>query len=301
MIEGDRALALTLYDRAAPLARESGDRDVEAESLRGKAYIARRAGDFDQAVELASAAIEAAPDLHFLRARCFNVIGLCRFRSSHDTNGAIESWRAALDEARVAGDDRFARIVLHNLGLPYSMEGDLNEAIHWISQMIDGRPDGSEKGASQEQSAPFPQEAIAHLNLARLKTAQGRFDEAESHLELALERCRMFNLLTSTAETLEAFGNLYRERRDYSKALDFYDEAARAYREAGLSLSDRELLDERATLFLQMGQISAAEHDAETYYQSRHQGSAAERSTALITRGRIEMAAGRTGCRRSFA
>ena len=294
MIEGDRALALALYDRAGPLARESGDRNVEAESLRGKAYIARRAGDFDQAVELASAAIEAAPDLHFLRARCFNVIGLCRFRSSQDTSGAIESWRAALDEARLAGDDRFARIVLHNLGLPYSMQGDLNEAIRWISQMIEARPDGTEQGASHQQHAPFPQEAIAHLNLARLKTVQGRFDEAELHLELALERCRMFNLQTSTAETLEAFGNLYRERGDYGKSLDFYDEAARAYREAGLSLSDRELLDERATLFLQMGQISAAQHDADLYYQSRREGSPAERSTALITRGRIEMAAGRT-------
>lgn len=291
MIEGDRGLALALYDRAAPLAREGGNRDVEAEALRGQAYLARHAGEFDRAVELATAALELAPDLHFLRARCFNVIGLCRFKSSHDTGGAIESWRAALDEAREAGDDRFARIVLHNLGLPYSMEGDLNEAIHWISQMIEARPDGSQN-APQEPSAPFPQEAIAHLNLARIKFAQGRLDEAESHLELALDRCRMFNLLSSTAETLEAFGNLFRERGDYSRSLDFYNEAARAYREAGLSLTDRELLDERATLFLQMGQISAAERDAEVYYQARCEGSAAERSTALITRGRIRMAAG---------
>jgi ATP/maltotriose-dependent transcriptional regulator MalT/DNA-binding SARP family transcriptional activator len=293
MIEGDHALALSLYDRAAPLAEEAGDREVEAEVLRGKAYLARRAGDFDRAVELASAALDAAPDLHFLRARCFNVIGLCRFRSSQDTNGAIESWRAALDEARLAGDDRFARIVLHNLGLPYSMEGDLNEAIHWISQMIEVRAIGPDNGTIQDLNAPFPQQAIAHLNLARLKIAQGRLDDAELHLELALGRCRVFNLLTSTAETLEAFGNLYRERGDYSKALGFYDEAARAYRQAGLNLSDRELLDERATLFLQMGQISAAEQDAQQYYQARCEGSAAERSTALITRGRIEMAAGR--------
>jgi LuxR family maltose regulon positive regulatory protein len=294
MIEGDRALALALYDRAAPLAVESGDRGAEAETLRGKAYIARRAGEFELAVQLASSAIESAPDLHSLRARCFNVIGLCRFRTSNDTIGAIESWRSALDEARAAGDDRFARIVLHNLGLPYSMEGDLNEAIHWISQMIDARSDVAESGPAPEHSAPFPQEAIAHLNLARLKTAQGRFDEAEVHLELALERCRMFNLLTSTAETLEAFGNLYRDRGDYNKSLGFYDEAARAYREAGLSLTDRELLDERALLFLQMGQLTAAEHDAESYYESRQEGSPAGRSTALITRGRIEMASGRT-------
>jgi DNA-binding SARP family transcriptional activator/predicted negative regulator of RcsB-dependent stress response len=299
MIEGDRALALSLYDRAGPLARASGDRDVEAESLRGQAYIARRAGEFDQAVEFAASAIEAAPDLHFLRARCFNVIGLCKFRSAQDTGGAIESWRSALDEARLAGDDRFARIVLHNLGLPYSLEGDLNAAIHWISQMIGATSVDSEASGSQAPGTPFPQEAIAHLNLARLKTHQGRFDEAESHLEVALERCRMFNLRTPTAETLEAFGNLYRDRGDYIKSLGFYDEAARAYREAGLSLSDGELLDERATLFLQMGQISAAEKDAEAYYESRREGSPAERSTALITRGRIEMAARRTEAART--
>src|SRR5713101_6908816 len=132
-------------------------RDVEAECLRGKAYIARHAGDFDQAVRLASSAIEIAPDLHFLRARCFNIIGLCRFMSAQDTNDATESWRSALDEARQAGDDRFARIVLHNLGLPYFMEGDVNEAIHWISQMIETHPSGIQEANPQEPGAPFPQ------------------------------------------------------------------------------------------------------------------------------------------------
>src|SRR4030095_1941813 len=109
---------------------------------------------------------------HARRARCCNTIGLCSFASPAGAELAIENWQAALDEAREAGDDRFARIVLHNLGLPYSMEGDLNEAIHWISQMIEVRPDGSENESTREQNAPFPQQAIAHLNLARLKTAQ---------------------------------------------------------------------------------------------------------------------------------
>jgi len=293
LIEGDRSLALVLYSRASELARDSGNRHVQAESMRGQASIARYGGEFEQAIELASAAIEVAPELHNLRARCFNIIGLCRFNSANDTNGAVESWRSALDEARQAGDDRFARIVLHNLGLPYSMEGDLNEAVHWISQMMEAGPDASQ-GEAAQTPAPFPQEAIAHLNLAQLKMAQGRLDESESHLELALERCRMFNLHTLTAETLEILGNLYRERGDYSRSLDFYNEAARAYGEAGLSLEDRELLDERATLYLQMGQIALAERDAETYYQARRNGSPPGRATALITRGRLELAGGRT-------
>ncbi len=115
-----------------------------------------------------------------------------------------------------------------------------------------------------------------------------------SHLELALDRCQLFNLKSATAETLEAFGNLYRERGEFARAMDFYDEAARAYRDAGLSLKDRELLDERATLYLRMNELVLAEREANEYYQARKESSPGERSTALITRGRIEMAAGRT-------
>ncbi len=303
LIEGDHARALMLYAQAAQIARGANETAAEAEALRGQAYIARYRGDSEEAIKLASSAIDLAPGLHRLRARCFNIIGLCYFIALHDTERAIENWRAALDEARLASDDRFARIVLHNLGLPYSMEGDFNEALRWLSQMIEGRaetaaaPSAVGLGTTARPSlelVPFPQEAIAHLNIARLKTVQGRLDEAESHLQLALERCQLFNLKTATAETLEALGNLYRERNDYTRALDFYDEAARAYRDAGVALTDRELLDERATLYLRMGDVSAAEREADEYFRARAAGSPAERSTALITRGRIETAAGRS-------
>src|SRR5262249_18824812 len=142
---------------------------------------------------------------------------------------------------------------------------------------------------------PFPQQAIAHLNIARLKIVQGGFEEAEAHLELALDRCQLFNLKKATAETLEAFGNLYRERGDYNRALDFYDEAARAYREAGVAPADSEILDERATLYLRMGEIAAAEREALEYHRALSGGSTTRRSNALITRGRIELSAGRNG------
>ncbi|MFP5262673.1 MAG: BTAD domain-containing putative transcriptional regulator, partial [Blastocatellia bacterium] len=292
LIEGDHARALTLYAQAAQMARATGETHAQAEAFRGQAYIARYRGDCDQAIRLATSALEIAPGMHALRARCLNIIGLCYFAAFHNAERAIESWRTALEEAREAPDDRFARIVLHNLGLPYSMEGDFNEALRWLSQMLDNRLDSSAGNAAAE-SVPFPQEAIAHLNIARLNTVQGRLDEAESHLELALDRCQLFNLKAATAETLEAYGNLYREHGDYNRALDFYEEAARAYRDAGLALTDRELLDERATAYLRMGEIAKAEREAEEYFRARADGSATERSTALITRGRIDMAARR--------
>lgn len=292
LIESDGVRAAALYGKAEQIGRASGDRLVQAEALRGQAYIARHTGDCDEAINRATAALELAPDQHALRARCFNTIGLCSFTARHDSQGAIQNWRAALDEARQAGDDRYARIALHNLGLPYSLEGDFHEALRWLSQMID--TDASVSKATKNEAPPFPQEAIAHLNIARLKIVQGRLDEAESHLERALERCQLFNLKTATAETLEAFGNLYRERNEFTRALDFYDEAARAYRDAGVALTDKELLDERAMLYLRMGDLRMAGREADEYFRARTSASEVERSTALITRGRIDLAAGRT-------
>ena len=291
LIEGDHTRALGLYARAGRIARETQDAGVEAESLRGQAYIARHGGDFELAITLATSAIVIAPrNKHALRARCYNTIGLCCFRTAA-TDNAIENWQAALEEAREAGDDRFAKIALHNLGLPYSIEGDFNEAIRWLSQMIDHRSTGD---SATNDPVPFPQEAIAHLNIARLKIVQGKLDEGESHLGLALDRCQMFNLKSWMGDTLEAFGNLYRERGDYNRAIEFYDEATRAYRDAGISLSDRELLDEKATLYLRMGDLAAAEREAREDFHGRGSGSPSERSTTLITRGRIQAAGGLT-------
>jgi ATP/maltotriose-dependent transcriptional regulator MalT/DNA-binding SARP family transcriptional activator len=291
LIESDSARAAMLYSKAEQVGRASADAKVQAEALRGQSYIARHTGDCDGAIRLATAAIELAPDHPALRARCFNTIGLCSFTARHDSDGAIQNWRAALDEARKAGDDRFARIALHNLGLPYSLEGDFHEALRWLSQMIED--EASVGQATKPAPSPFPQEAIAHLNIARLKIVQGRLDEAEAHLERALERCQLFNLKTATGETLEAFGNLYRERNEFTRALDFYDEAARAYRDAGVALTDKELLDERAALYLRMGDVRMAAREADEYFRARAERSDVERSTALITRGRIELAAGR--------
>ena len=288
LVEGDRQFAQTLYERAAAIAGDAGQPEVQADALRGLAYIARYGGDCSKASELAQSAIGIKQAGDGVRARCFNIIGLCRF-SAHDVSGAIESWQSALGEARLAGDGRFARVVLHNLGLPYSQRGEFDEALRWFSQITDS--DDAEPWADASLSSPFPQEAIGYLNIGRGKVVQGRFDEAETSLERALDRCRMFNMRGTAAETLEAFGNLYRERGDYNRALGFYDEASRAYRDAGLSLTEAELLDERATLFLYMGRLADAQVDVELYWRARMSSGASARSTALITIGRIQMAA----------
>ena len=88
-------------------------------------------------------------------------------------------------------------------------------------------------------AAPMPQQAVAHLNMARCYLYRGEFVACERHLDNALERCQLFNLVAARAETFETYGNLYRELGDIERAVEHYERAARAYDEAAISLIER--------------------------------------------------------------
>ena len=104
----------------------------------------------------------------------------------------------------------------------------------------------------------MPQEATAHLNMARCYLYFGDLDACEQNLDKANERCQLFNLVASRAGAFETYGNLYRERGDFERADEYYERAARAYDEAGINLARTELLEERAMLSMQLGDAAAA-------------------------------------------
>ena len=158
-------------------------------------------------------------------------------------------FRAALQLAEERNDEHYVRLIAHNLGTPAGMRGDFGEALRWLGRML----------RTDRQGAPMPQEAVAHLNMARCYLYRGDFTAGEKHLDSALERCQLFNLVALRAETFETYGNLYRERNDIDRAAEYYERAARAYDEAGIGLDRTELLEERALLNLQIGDFSTAQ------------------------------------------
>ena len=101
----------------------------------------------------------------------------------------------------------------------------------------------------------MPQEAVAHLNMARCYLYRGDFASCEQHLDSALECCQLFNLVAARAETFETYGNLYRERGEIERAVEYYGRAARAYDEAGIALNRTELFEERALLSLRVRRL----------------------------------------------
>ena len=86
--------------------------------------------------------------------KCANTRGLS-FVALGDWTAAELEFRSALQLAQDSNDERYMRLITHNLGLPAMMRGDFGEALRWLRRML---RDGDQ--------APLPQEATAHLNMA---------------------------------------------------------------------------------------------------------------------------------------
>lgn len=279
-LRGDFDSAQNLFRRAIVALREKGDDEGEAEALHSLATIARRRGNYDAAFAYLDRAVELTQPNSIVRTKCANTRGLC-FVTKGEWAAAEREFRVALQSAEEQRDEHHARLITHNLGLPAMMRGDFGEALRWLRRML--RRDSN--------LPPIPQEATAHLNIARCHLFRGEMEKSEQHLDLALEGCQLFGMIGQLGETFEAYGDLYRERGDPVRASEFYERAARSYDEAGIDLARVELLEERALMSLRAGHVSRALTQIDRLLERRP----AEKNpigyfTASLARGRILLA-----------
>jgi DNA-binding SARP family transcriptional activator/Flp pilus assembly protein TadD len=283
-MEGDLALAERLFTKAVDGARAIDDARCQASSLHGLASAHIQRGEHARAFLLAREALAKAPtDDLTLQAQCEHTVGNCQFLNGVATgefDEAIQTWQRGVGLARRAGNDRLARIISHNIGLPYAFTGDIERARGWFSQLV-----------VDDGHVAFPQEALAYCNLARTDLARGEFDEAERHIEKAMERCRLFNLTFERAEAHEVIGNLHQERGQFGLARDHYSQAEDLYRDAHMQLDSRELPDEQIRLLLAEGNISKARDAAASLLEKRERLGYAiplARSRLLLGRALLE-------------
>jgi ATP/maltotriose-dependent transcriptional regulator MalT/DNA-binding SARP family transcriptional activator len=281
-LRGDFESALSLFRRATAGLREKGDQEGEAEALHSMATIARRRGDYDAAFQYLDRAVELTPSDSIIRTKCSNTRGNC-FVTKGEWAAAEREFRFALQSAEEQDDDHHIRLVTHNLGLPAMMRGDFGEALRWLGRML----------RSDADLPPIPQEATAHLNIARCHLYRGELEKSEQHLDLALAGCQLFKMVGQLGETFEAYGNLYREKGDLARAGESYERAIRSYDEAGIDLAQVELIEERALMSLRSGDKSRALAQIDRLLERRP----ADKNpighfTAHVTRGRILLALG---------
>jgi DNA-binding SARP family transcriptional activator/tetratricopeptide (TPR) repeat protein len=273
--------AQSLFNRAAVLLNEQGDREGEAEALHSIATLARRRGDCQGAFSYLDRAEALSGESSAVRTKCGNTRGLCLVALGQWTEAERE-FRAALQSAEQQGDRYHARLISHNLGTPAGVRGDFGEALRWLRRML-----------TEEEQAPVPQESVAHLNIARCYWHLGDFDECERHLDRALEVCQLFNLTGLRGEIFETYGNLYRERGEAARAVEFYDRTERAYEEAGIDITRTELLEEKGLLALRLGDLTEARALLDRLIEARSRDEMG-RTRALLARGRVLLARGET-------
>ena len=279
-LRGEFDTAQSLFHRAASALRAKGDDEGEAEALHSLATIARRRGDYEAAFKYLDRAVKLTNADSVVRTKCGNTRGLC-MHFMGEWAAAEREFRAALQSAEERNDDHHIRLITHNLGLPAMVRGDFGEALHWLRRML--RTDSHEP--------PIPQEAWAHLNIARCNLYRGDMTACEQHLDLALERCQLFNLVGQLGETFEAYGNLYRERGELPRAAEFYERAARSYEAAGIDPARVELLEEQALLSLKAGDPVRARAQIDRLVELRQsQSGSVGLFTATLARAQIRVA-----------
>ncbi|HEV7699580.1 MAG TPA: tetratricopeptide repeat protein, partial [Pyrinomonadaceae bacterium] len=241
-LQGETDRSTSLLHRAVKLFSEQKDAIGEAEALHSLASTARRRNRPAEAIDILAEAEQLVPNDSETYLKCLNTRGLCLILEGK-WNDAEQQFRAALELAERLSNEHYIRLAAHNLALAPGFRGDFGEALRWFNRIFrDGR---SEK--------PLPQEAIGHLNVARLHLFRGELDQAELDLKKALDLAQLFNLRSLLPEILEAYADYYREVDDTMHAAEFYERALIAYNDAGIDLATRELNEARASFALSRG------------------------------------------------
>jgi LuxR family maltose regulon positive regulatory protein len=257
-LQGETQRSMSLLNRAVRLFGKQKDAVGEAEALHSLASTARRRNRPTEALALLEKAEELVSADSETYLKCLNTRGLCLILEGN-WNEAEQQFRAALELAERLSNEHYIRLTAHNLALAPGFRGDFGEALKWFSRIFrDGRSD-----------RPLPQEAIGHLNVARLHLFRGELDKAETNLEKALELAQTFNLRSLLPEILEAYADYYRERGDEPHAVEFYERSLQAYNDAGVDLATRELNEARASFALDRGDTVKARALWDSLVESR--------------------------------
>lgn len=281
-LRGETEKSTNLLNRAVKLLAKEKDKTGEAEALHSLASLARRKGDCGTAFKFLEEAEKLVDENSETFLKCANTRGLCLIAQNSWTQ-AEQQFRYALELAEKLSNEHFIRLITHNLALPAGFRGDFGEALRWFKRIF--RDDNDNK--------PFPQEAIGHLNVARLYLYRGEFEETERHLEHALELCQLYNLKSLRGEIFEAYGNFYRDKKDFTHAAEFYERALKAFEDAGINPQSRELDEERAKFYLMRGDPLKARAILENLIEARQKaGNEIGINTANLALCRVRLAQG---------
>ena len=255
-LQGDLDASKTVLNKAAALLHRQKDKTGEAEALHSLASLARRKGKPEEALGLLARAEALAREGSETLMKCLNTRGLC-YAAQGIWAESERHFRLALEMAEHLSNDKYARLIAHNLAIPAGFRGDFSEAKKWMLKIF------------RDGKNPLPQEAIGHLNIARMHIYRGEFEDALENLKRSHELSRLYGLRALTGEIYEVYGAYFRELGDLQQAADNFERSREAYDEAGLNRYQHEVEEEYAICFRLRGDSGKAKAMLERLLEER--------------------------------
>lgn len=174
---GDKKTALEYYSQSLTLLQEVGDKTREASTLNNIGYVYNDLGDKQKALSYYNRALPLYEEMGYKEgvATALSNIGLVSLELG-DNQEALEYLNQALIVAREVGNKRGESITLMNLGNVYYKLQDFATALDYYQQSLPlARQTGDRNSVANNL-----------YNLAGVARAQGKLQEAITHIEEAI-------------------------------------------------------------------------------------------------------------------
>lgn len=268
------------------VADERAAARLQADQTALQAFIHRRRGDFDAALDCADHALaqyRAVDDRQGV-ADTLQGVGLVRWHRDGDVEAATADLSEALDGFRAVGDRVGEANCMNNLGIMARARGELDTAAEWFEQSYAVRR-SIEAGHHIVDSL---------INLGVVARDRGNLDAAIRRLRRAVERAHEYGGTDYRAHSMRALGNTLHRRGadgDLEDAEAYLEEALAMDRAAGIRFAEGHCLRGLAAVNRKRGDLATAREciaDAEAAYAEA--GADRDRALATRERGRIAYA-----------
>jgi tetratricopeptide (TPR) repeat protein len=170
--------------------------------------------------------------------------------------GQALAWFMAEHPVLLAATDQAATVGLdtHTWQLAWTLANFLDRHGHWHDYTATQH---AAVAAARRLGDPSTQ-ALAHRLLARAHTRLGRYDDAHTHYEHALDLYRQCGDQTGQAHTHVHLGMVWEVQGRYAEALDHAQQALQLYRTTGRRAGQAEALNAVGWLHAQLGDYEQA-------------------------------------------
>lgn len=267
-----------IYDygqKALEIAKLTGDTEREFVGLNAIAIYHASQQDFKMAMLHFRNALDKSEEIKYNYGITFSLINIGTiYANLFNYNEALNRYKTVLSNYREILDDSNCLIILNNIGNIYYATGEPDEALEYFKKSVELAQEMNYQEMEAhvlvqlsrvlvvqkeyEEALEYANQAIAlmkkvggglegqhvvHITLGNIHYELGHFEPAMKYVGKGIVAAKQTKDITSEIRGYRLMSNIYKEKGDYKKALDyqiFYSQAQEKYT---LAQSHRQIVD----------------------------------------------------------